>query len=379
MFQYQKNDTYFAQVAHGIEELAAEEFTSLGINELKTEYRGISFKTNKSGLYRINYRSRLASRILAPLASFSCHSEEYLHEKAMEIPWELLFGPDTTFAIFANVANSNIHNSKYASLILKDAIVDRLRDINGSRPNVDRDNPTFMLNLFINRNYAVISFDTSGGALHKRGYRKRMAAAPMQETLAAAIVDLIEWDGKTPLIDPMCGTGTLLSEAAIKEFKIPPGSWRENWGFKQLPDFNEALWDREKKLADDEQKVIPPRLISGSDANMETVKSARINLESIAEGGKIEITKSDFFKNPPMENVVLIFNPPWGLRLGEEDKMKDFYRDIGDFLKHNCKGSTAYIFVGKRELIKSLGLRTTWKKPLPAANLDGRLIKLDLY
>ena len=214
-FVYQHSERYFAQVAGGMEEMAADELCRLGAEEPSLAYRGLYFNAGKAALYRINYQSRLINRVLAPLFIFKCHSAKYLYIQASKISWPALFTPENTFAVFASVSHSHIRHSKYAAQKLKDAIVDTFRRQTGKRPDVERHTPDVWINLYIINNRATISLDTSGGSLHRRGYRVKSVEAPMQETFAAAILLLSEWTGDTPLHDPMCGSGTLLAEALM--------------------------------------------------------------------------------------------------------------------------------------------------------------------
>ena len=199
MFAYQKNQRFFAQVADGLEEAGGRELEALGAEEVKASYRGIYFTADHRALYRINYSSSICTRILAPLLTFDCHSDKYLYNTAGSIPWSAILSLETTFAIFANVSNSNITHSQYAARKLKDAIVDQFRESCGKRPDVDPDNPDVWISLYIQGNKATISLDTSGGSLHRRGYRKASVKAPMQETVAAAIIKFSQWDGSKPL------------------------------------------------------------------------------------------------------------------------------------------------------------------------------------
>jgi putative N6-adenine-specific DNA methylase len=242
MYEYQKNSRFFAQVSDGIKELAVQELSGLGARNVSPAYRGIYFDADRETLYRINYFSRLVSRILAPLIWFRCHSTDQLFKKAKQIRWTDFMTPGNTFAVFSNVSNSKIKNSHYVSLRLKDGIVDSFREVSGERPSVDVRSPDIWLNIHIENNEAIISLDTSGGSLHRRGYRKDAIEAPMQETVAASIIRLSEWDGSVPLYDPMCGSGTLLSEALMHYCRIPSGLFREHFGFQHLPDYDKTLW-----------------------------------------------------------------------------------------------------------------------------------------
>ncbi len=221
MYEYQQSGRYFAQVADDIKDIAGEELQELGATDISDSYRGIYFNADQESLYRINLHSRLINRVLAPLKTFDCHSDNYLYKVGQQIHWEDFLNPEQTLAVFASVTQSNINHSKFAALRLKDAIVDYFRERAGKRPNIDTRNPDLWLNVYIEKNVAVISVDTSGGSLHRRGYRTESTQAPMSETLAASIIRYAEWDGQMPLYDPLCGSGTLLCEAYLVATKTP--------------------------------------------------------------------------------------------------------------------------------------------------------------
>ncbi|MEE8329360.1 MAG: THUMP domain-containing protein [Thermodesulfovibrionia bacterium] len=379
MYEYQKNKLFFAQIADDIKELGAHELSELGAQKINPEYRGIYFNADKKTLYRINYSSRLVSRILAPLVSFNCRNTDQLYKKAKQIKWTDFFSIENTFAIFSNVSNSKINNSHYASLRLKDGIVDSFRDMSGERPDIDTKNPDIWLNLYIRHDKAIISLDTSGGSLHRRGYRKDSVSAPMQETVAAAIIRYSKWDGSVPLYDPMCGSGTLLSEALMHYCRIPSGIFRKHFGFEFLSDYDKPVWTKIKKDLDRQMRDLPRGHITGSDISLQAIKAARMNIRKLPHGEKIKLEMLDFRKGNGLENGVIVTNPPYGIRMGERQELDLLYKLFGDFLKQKCKGSTAYIYFGERELIKKLGLRATWKKPLKSGGLDGRLVKYELF
>jgi len=379
MFEYQKTDRFFAQIAEETEDLAVAELKEFGIKKVRQIYHGAWFKTDLEHIYRINYYSRLITRILAPLLTFDCHSTKYLQITASKIEWEKLLSPKDTFAIFSTVSNSNIKHSQYASLVLKDTIADYFREKTGIRPSIDKENPDVWINLHIERNKAQISLDTSGGSLHKRGYRSRSVKAPMQETLAATIIRHSGWDGKTPLLDPMCGSGTLLAEALLHYSKIPSTFRRKKFGFENLPDFDKEKWQKIKNDGERLQRDLPENLISGSDIDKDAVSATQTNLSSIPQGRKIKIKQADFCKLHGIENGTIICNPPYGIRMGNSEQMEKLYQDFGDFLKQKCKGTTAWIYCGNRKLIGSIGLKTSAKIPLKNGGLDGRLVKIEVY
>jgi len=379
-YDYQKNSRYFAQIADEIKEAGVEELAELGAADIVPAFRGMYFKADKATLYRINYMSRLVSRCLAPLRSFDCPDADALYAGAKQVKWEKIFSDTSTFAVSANVSgNSCIAHSKFASLRLKDAIVDYLRETTGRRPNVDVVDPDIRLNLHIEKDRGDISLDTSGEALHKRGYRVCSLSAPMQETLAAAIVRLSGWDGSVPLYDPMCGSGTLLCEALMHYCRIPAGIFREKFGFECLPDFFPTVWKNVKKEADENIRELPEGLIAGSDLSEQAVSASRTNLMGLHHGKNVTLCKADFADLPGIQGHVIITNPPYGIRMGADQDMDEFYEKFGDFLKQKCKGSTAYIYFGDRRYIKKIGLKALWKKPISAGGLDGRLAKYEMY
>ncbi len=379
VYQYQKDCRYFAQIADSLKEAGAKEIAELGAEDVRPEFSGIHFRADKSTLYRINYLTRLLSRCLAPLISHACHDTDTLYQKAKQIKWEDFFAEGNTFAVSGNVSDSAISHSKYAALRLKDAVADYFKEKTGQRPDVSVRNPDILLNLHIRNDKAVISLDTSGGALHRRGYREETVSAPMQETVAAAIIGFSQWDGSVPLYDPLCGSGTLLCEALMRYSNIPAGVFRNRFGFEFLPDFDSAVWKQVKKEADGHIRKLPQGLIAGSDVSAQAVSAARTNLMGLHYGNSVSVEKTDFRKLPALEEHVIVTNPPYGIRMGADEDLEAFYKDLGDFLKQKCKGSAAYIYFGERRYIKKIGLKASWKKPIKAGGLDGRLVKYEIY
>ncbi|MEE4262396.1 MAG: class I SAM-dependent RNA methyltransferase [Desulfobacteraceae bacterium] len=378
-YLYQKDGRFFAQIADSFKEAGAQELTELGAEDVRPEFSGIHFRADKSTLYRINYLARLVSRCLAPLISFPCPDTDRLYQKAKQIEWEDFLARGHTFAVSGNVSRSAISHSKYAALRLKDAVADYFKEKTGQRPDVSVKNPDILLNLHIRNDKAVISLDTSGEALHRRGYREETVAAPMQETVAAAIIRFSQWDGSVPLYDPLCGSGTLLCEALMRYSNIPAGVFRDRFGFEGLPDFDDAVWRQVKKEADGQIRQLPQGLIAGSDLSSEAVSAARTNLMGLHHGNNVSVAKADFRMLPALKGQVIVSNPPYGIRMGGNEDLEAFYQDLGDFLKQKCQGSTAYIYFGERKYIKRIGLKASWKKPIIAGGLDGRLVKYEMY
>ncbi|MGH1364780.1 MAG: THUMP domain-containing class I SAM-dependent RNA methyltransferase [Calditrichia bacterium] len=379
MFLYQKNGQYFAQVAGGMEELGSEELGELGATGIRAAYRGIYFSASKEVLYRIVYNSRLLSRVLAPISTFPCASDEQLYKRGKLIPWETLLKKDETFAIFATTANSKMTHSHFAALRLKDAVVDRYRERSGGRPSVQKIDPDLQINLRIENDRGIVSVDVSGGAMHRRGYRVKSVEAPIQETVAAAIIRMSGWTGETPLYDPFCGSGTLLCEALMSWANVPSGYLRKDFGVGLLPDFDAGLWDKMKVTSAEKIRSLPKGLLAGSDISEDAVYASRANCARLPDGKAIDLSVASYESLPDFENTTIVCNPPYGLRLNSCDDMRLFYKTFGDFLKRHCTGCTAWVYFGDRKLIGSLGLRPSRKIPLVNGSLDGRLTKIELY
>ncbi len=379
MYRYQETQRYFAQVADDIKDIAEQELLTLGARETSPTYRGIYFTASPKVLYIINFHARLITRVLAPLTSFRCHSDRYLYKKAREIEWQDFLDPSQTFAVFATVANSRLRHSKFAALRLKDAVVDSFRAATGVRPSIDTRQPDVWMNLHIQNDEATISLDTSGGSLHRRGYRKKSVQAPLVETLAAAIIHHAEWDGRRPLYDPFCGSGTLLCEAYMSVARMPAGLFRKRFGFQSLPDFDAGLWRQVQEGGRAALRPPPQGLISGSDIDPEAVHAARVNCAAFPAGNAITVEQRAAFQIRRLDDAVIVCNPPCGIRMGKQANLDDFYTRLGDFLKQRCRGSTAFIYCGDRQYLKRIGLKSAWKKPLVNGGLDGRLAKYELY
>ncbi len=378
-YMYQKDDRYFARIPRSVMEAGAAELSELGAEDIAMEYSGIYFRADKLTLYRINYLTRLVSRCLAPLASFACHDTDSLYSRAKQIRWEDFFAQGRTFAVSGTVSDSAISHSKFAALRVKDAVADYFMEKTGKRPDVSIMDPDIQLSLHIRKNRAEISIDVSGGPLYKRGYRQESVLAPMQETVAAAIIRYTSWDGSVPLYDPMCGSGTLLCEALMHYCSVPAGIFRKRFGFECLPDFDGAGWNQEKKEADNRIQPLPKGMIAGSDVSKEAVNATKSNLMGLHFGKNVKVQTCDFRHLPAIQGQVIVTNPPYGIRMGKDAQLDVFYKNFGDFLKRKCKGSVAYVYFGERAYIKCMGLKAAWKKPIVSGGLDGRLVKYEIY
>ncbi len=378
-YEYQRYNQYFAQTANYMEDMTSLEFAELGAKEVQPIYRGLSFKADKESLYRILYQSRLATRIIAPLISFDCHSEKYLYSQTGNIDWSEIFSLEESFAINANVSDSKIKHSHYAGQVMKDAIVDQFRKKYDKRPDYDQKEPDVRFSLHIHRNRVNIGLDLSLTSMHKRGYRSRGVLAPLQETLGAAIIRYSKWEGERPLIDPFCGSGTLLAEALMLYCRIPAGYLRKKWGVNHLPDYSERLFKEVVEKANSRIRELPQDLIYGSDVSDMAVERCINNLSVLPYGDRVEVIRKDFRALPPIENSTIITNPPYGVRLGDDSGVKKLYNELGDFFKQKCKGSTAYVLAGNKELASELRLRADRTRRFKNADIETQIVKLKLY
>jgi putative N6-adenine-specific DNA methylase len=371
---------FFATAAKGLEDVLAAELTAFGARKVVPGKGGVNF----SGAPRDGYRAclwlRTASRVLQTIASFPCPSQEALYEGVYKLNWEDLLVPSMTLAVDANVRDSEINHSHFAALKTKDAVVDKIRDYCGQRPNVDSKDPDMRINLHLARNHCTISLDLAGASLHRRGYRRDSTIAPLKETLAAGLVALTDWDQNTPFVDPMCGSGSLPFEAALLASNTAPGLLSPNFGFQRWLDFDASTWQELLEEAEQVRKPLPANLVFGSDRDQRAVDLARRNAETSDIGSKIRWSYSDFAKlEPPAGHGTLICNPPYGERIGEEKDLEAFYRKIGDTLKQNWKGWTAWVFTGNLALAKRVGLKPSRRIVLFNGPIECRLLKFELY
>ena len=370
---------YFAAVPRGAEEIAAGELDALGLKVGQTGRGGVAFTADRSGLYRANLWLRTASRVLVQLAVFPCATPEELYQGAHAIDWTELITPDMTLAVDCSLRDSALTHSGFVALKTKDAVVDRIREACGSRPNVDTASPDVRINVHLHRNVCTVSLDSSGDALDRRGYRLERNEAPLRETLAAAVVALTGWDGSVPLADPMCGSGTIPIEAALVAARVAPGLHRP-FGFQRWRDYDGRLWERILKEADQGIRKLPLGLITGLDQDSSALKLASRNAAKAGFEGQLHFFHAalEAFQ-PEGDTGVVIINPPYGKRLGVEDELRELYCQIGDIMKKRCRGWTGYVLTGNLELAKYIGLKASRRFVLYNGAIECRLLKYDLY
>lgn len=371
---------FFTTTAKGVEPVLANEMRALGLHNVKEETGGVGFTGALEDAYKANLWLRTANRVLMPVLNFDCKSEDELYGGVRQIDWRTYLTSGMTFAIDANVRDSNIKHSKYAALKAKDAIVDQLREKLGTRPNVNPENPDLRINIHIVKNLCTVSLDTSGESLHKRGYRVAQVAAPLKETLAAAIIEYTDWDMRSPLIDPMCGSGTIPIEAILKAANIAPGLLRGKFGFQRWPIFDKNAWDKLTKEAREKRKPAVEAQVLGYDISKKAVEASRRNAQAAIPGDLITFKQQDIRElSPPPGHGVIIVNPPYGERLGQKKDLAPLYKTIGDVFKRKCKGYTGYIFTGNLDLAKHIGLKASRRIILYNGPIESRLLKFELY
>jgi len=375
-----KNE-YFSMVAKtmtGLEEILANELDSIGASQIEISNRAVTFEGNNEIMYKANYWCRTALHILKPIAGFYIRREEDLYKKIYDIRWEDYMNASGTLAVDAVVNASIMTHSHYVSLKTKDAIVDRFRDYTERRPNVDITNPDIRINIHLFKNYCSVSLDSSGYSLHKRGYRIKTGAAPISEVLAAGIILLSGWDKQSNFIDPMCGSGTIVCEAAMIANNIPPGYYRKSFGFEKWKDFDKELWENLKTDALDEQTEFEYDII-GSDISEEAIEIARENAKSARLHKDIVFEVKSFEEQiPPEDGGILVMNPPYGERIVPEDIVK-LYQEIGNALKKNYNGYNAWIISSDFNALKFIGLKPTRKISLFNGPLECKLAKFEIY
>jgi len=371
---------FFATATKGLENVLANELAACGASTIEPANGGVHFSGSLHDGYRACLWLRTANRVLQPIASFSCPSQEALYEGVYDLHWEDFLSPSMTLAVDANLRDSSITHSRFAALKTKDAIVDRIRDRSGQRPNVDPKAPDLRINLHLAHNQCTVSLDLAGTGLHRRGYRRDPTIAPLKETLAAGLVALTGWDRTSHFVDPMCGSGSLPLEAALLASNTAPGLLSPSFGFQRWTSFDAPLWRELLEEAEQAKRELPANLIFGSDRDKRAVDLARRNAESSGISTKIRWFYSDFAKlAPPANQGTLICNPPYGERLGAEQELEAFYRKIGDTFKQRWKGWTAWVFTGNLALAKRIGLKPSRRLVLFNGPIECRLLKFDLY
>lgn len=366
-----------AKTLFGLEDILSEEIEKLGGENIVKAHRAVTFIGDKELMYKANYHLRTALRVLKPIYQSKIKNDIQLYNAIKTIEWENFMDVKQSLAIDSVVSSPNFNHSQYVSQKVKDAIVDRFKGKYNKRPSVDSINPALRINILISNEDLIVSLDSSGESLHKRGYRTVQGPAPLNEILAAGMIMLTGWKGETNFVDPMCGSGTLAIEAALIAYNIPPGTYRENFGFENWPDYEDELF--QKVVDDTSEKKDVDFFISASDISHEATSIARQNIKSAMLEKKVELTtKSIEDVNVPSGGGIAVINPPYGERL-REYQMQAFYSRIGDALKKKFLGYDAWIISSNKEAIKKIGLKTAKKLTLYNGPLECKYHKFTIF
>lgn len=366
-----------AKTFQGLEEVLAQELTELGADEVQIGRRMVSFSGDQEMMYRANFCLRTAVRILKPIKHFVATDADGVYEAVKAVDWSRYLDVDTSFSVDSVVNSQEFRHSKFVAYKVKDAIVDYFREATGKRPNICITNPDIRLNIHIAEDECTLSLDSSGESLHLRGYRVASVDAPINEVLAAGLVKLSGWDFGSDFIDPFCGSGTILIEAALMARNIYPGIFRKSFGFEKWKDFDRDLLDR--IYNDDSQEREFSHRLYGYDINLPAIEAAMANAKSAGVADCIEFRQQDIRKfQQPAAPAIMVTNPPYGERLAPND-LFSIYRALGERLKHAFVGNDAWIISGREELFAEMGLRPSYKIPLLNGSIDCEFRKYQTF
>jgi putative N6-adenine-specific DNA methylase len=363
-----------------LEPILADELRALHAGDIAPGRGGVAFSGSKAILYLANLWLRTAVRVLRPVLEAPVHSPDELYDTVRTVDWSAYLTPDQTLAVDCNVRDSRITHSQYAARRVKDAICDQFVERVGRRPSVDPDEPLVGLNLHVYKDQAVLSLDSSGTSLHKRGYRPILTKAPLNEALAAALVLRSGWRGERPLVDPLCGSGTLPIEAAWIATKRPPGLTRKRFGFQGWLDYDVRLWT---SIRDDARGGVLKQLahhILGSDVRADAVEFAGTNARTAGVGHLLRFYRRDLaeFQPPDGPPGTLICNPPYGERIGEEKDLLGLYGTIGTVIRERLGGWDVWVFTGNRRLAAEIGIDPVEAVPLFNGKIPCRLLRMSV-
>jgi putative N6-adenine-specific DNA methylase len=369
-------EKFFAPCPRGLEAVLAAELGALGAAQAEAADGGVGFAGDVALCMRVNLESRIASRVLWRVGQAGYRNERDVHAAARALDWPRWFTVDKTIRVNVSAIRSPLKSLDFATLTIKDALCDRFRDACGKRPSVDTQQPDVRVHAFLTATEATFYLDTSGEPLFKRGYRREGGEAPLRENLAAGILRLTGWQPGTALLDPMCGSGTFLAEAAMIAADIPPGHAR-SFGFEKLAAFDWAVWTRMREAALGRRRDPAAVAIHGADLKGDMLKLARANLDALGLADAVALKQVNVLElSPPAPAGILVANPPYGVRMEDTEQLAAFYPKLGDALKQRFAGWTAYLFSGDTRLPKLIGLKPSRRTPLYNGALECRLYEI---
>ncbi len=373
------NTSYFATTSRGLEEITAQELTKLGAQEVKPDFTGVHFRGDQEILYRVNLWGRTIFRVLKPIATIKSENPQQLFRNVQKMDWREFIQPQQTLAIRCTGKNDLLNHSHFTAIQIKNAIVEQQQKYHKMRSSIDTQSPDIVINAHIHENECILSLDSTGESLHRRGYRPAVGLAPIKETLAAALLYIAEWTPEKALYDPFCGSGTIIIEGALIGLNIAPGLYRDQFCFENWVDYDHDLWLGLIDEARKSQKTDLPPLV-GTDIDGDIIKQAKYNAKTCQIADQVEFLQRHLVDaTPPAESGILICNPPYGKRLEDTEALFPLYKLLGDILKQRFKGWTAYILTGNKILTKKVGLRTSRRIAINNGGIDCTLLKYDLY
>src|SRR3990167_7394283 len=367
--------TFFATCPRGLEAVLAQELTALGASNIAPTDGGASFAGDMMLAYRANLESRIATRVLWRLGGAPYRSEDDIYQAAFALPWPTWFDVGRTMMVKVTAVKCPLKSLEFITLRIKDAVCDKFRNAGGTRPSIDTREPDVRIHAYLTATECQLYLDTSGAALFQRGHRKASVEAPLRENLAAGILKLTGWQPGTPLLDPMCGSGTFLIEAALMALDIAPGAGR-SFAFEKLKNFDAAAWGELQMQARKRAKPASPMSIYGSDSDMRALRAARHNLEAAGFSNVVQVRQADILEaEAPAPEGVLLANPPYGVRIGEEDQLAELYPKLAAALKRNFAGWNAFFLTSDMRMPKLMRLAPSRKTPLFNGALECRLFE----
>ncbi len=361
----------------GLEPILAEEVKKLGGREVEIKNRAVNCVGDLGFLYKVNYSARTAVKVLVPIFTFKAFKENQFYERLMKFNWDEFMDVNQTFAIDATVYSETFKHSQFMSLKMKDAIADFFRNKYKKRPNVEPKNPDIQFHLHIDRELITISMDSSGEPLFKRGYRKEQGEAPINEVLASGMLQMAGWDGKGNFLDPMCGSGTLLIEAAMIAMDLPAQIFRKNFAFQNWKNYDEELFQKIKEFRVNRVKEFNGKIV-GYDIDARMLNASKINIEAAEMEDVIEVRKQNFFESKKeLFPLLMVFNPPYDERISINDD--DFYKKVGDTFKTHYPNTLAWLISSDLEAVKKIGLRPSRKIKLFNGKLETRFLQYEMY
>ncbi|MCK6598712.1 MAG: THUMP domain-containing protein [Bdellovibrionaceae bacterium] len=371
---------FFASCPQEMSVVLEKELNNLGFEKTERINSGVYFESSWEGCYRANLHSRLASRIYKPVLEFIAYDQEQLYREIQRHDFTKYIDPQQTLAIDTVINDCKLHDQRFVTMVIKDAIVDQFREKKGERPSIDSKNADLRIHVKGTKNTFWVALDTSGSGLYQRGYRREVGEAPIKENLAAGLIEIAEWDKQSAFVDPMCGAGTFLIEAALMALNIAPGTLRKRFGFQNWLNYKSDVWDKLVSEALNNEKEMIDFPILGYDIDRQVISKAKSNARLAGVDHVVKFqTEAVAVVKAPCEKGIMITNPPYGARIGEEDNLKDAYKDLGFTMKNHFKNWDCWILSGNKDLILEMKLKSSRRVFVYNGPIECRFLKYEMF